>query len=284
MNPSAPNHPLLTLGKPKGIIPKFSPGPGELDFNLNQYQFRQVITSQQVEQFEQLFYQDFHEILGRDVNSREYHTIAKGSRETDALFNNHMLRMIALNPEGEPIGTICCYLDSMGKLPGELKENCDFSSLRAQCTIMELGRLSISKEYRRTPLVSMGLILFIIRNALLYDIDLIIESAFPSNVRMFLNIGFRKFARGISSDHLYQMEKQVCYYNFAAKLYAYMRGTQPVNSEGCLSNYHIRIFNMLPEPEIHRAFGHLEDRNLTKPDGDQSFMLDYASINILTQP
>ncbi len=279
MKPIEPIPKLLSLSQPKGGTPLFTTGPGPYDFSLNEYRFQLVTTPHQGAQFEEVFYRDFHEILGRDHNSPEYQKIAQGSRQLDARFHEHMLRMIALNPQDEPIETICCYLDTMGILPGEIKENCNFNTLRQHCSLMELGRLAIRKDYRNTSLVSMGLILFIIRNALLHDIDLIIESAFPKNVRMFKNIGFNTFSQKISTDHLYQMEKELCYYNFATKLYSWKKDQPPAHSEGCLSNYHIRIFQLLPEDEIANACHRLLERNRTKPGHLASYALNYGSFN-----
>ena len=129
----------------------------DYSFSLADYSYKLVSTDIEKEIFDKLVYDNFHEALKLDKDNREYTEVVEQSRKLDEMFDKNIFRFIAYNQNHEAIATVCTYLDNSKLLPAETKENCNYSDLRKLCTIMEVGRLSIRKDYRFKPLLSCGL-------------------------------------------------------------------------------------------------------------------------------
>ena len=251
----------------------------DYNFSLDNYLYRLVSTDVEKEVFNNLVYNNFHEALKLDKNSGEYSEIINKSKELDEKFENNIIKIIAYNKNHEAVATICTYLDYNNLLPGEMKENCNYTDLRKLCTIVEVGRLSIRKDYRLKPLLSYGLILFVINVAIMNNVDVIIESSFTDKIKMFMRIGFKKFRFGDSYDKIYKIPKVLCYYNFASKLYGYFNKQKALNIHE-LSNYNRKIFELVGDTKLRQAYKILIERNSEKPDIVKTFDSDYSDINI----
>ena len=251
----------------------------DYNFSLDNYLYRLVSADVEKEVFNNLVYNNFHEALKLDKNSGGYAEIIRKSKELDEKLEKSIIRIIAYNKNHEAVATICTYLDYNDLLPSEIKENCNYSDLRKLCTIMEVGRLSIRKDYRLKPLLSYGLILFVIKVAIKNNVDVIIESSFTDKIKMFMRIGFKKFMFSDSYDKIYKIPKVLCYYNFASKLYGYFNKQNALNIHE-LSNYNRKIFELVGDTKLRQAYKILIERISDKPDIVKTFDSDYSDINI----
>ncbi len=252
----------------------------DYNFSLDNYSYKLVSVDSEKEVFDNLVYNNFYEALMLKKDSSEYAEIISKSKELDEKLEKNIIRIIAYDKNYEAVATICAYLDYNNLLPVEIKENCNYSDLRKLCVIMEVGRLSIRKDYRLKPLLSYGLILFVIDVAIKNNVDVIIESSFPDKIKMFMRIGFRRFRFGDSYDQIYKIPKVLCYYNFASKLYGYFNKQIALNNHE-LSNYNRKIFELVGYTKLRNAYKMLIERNYVKSEFAKTFNLDYSFINVL---
>ena len=248
-------------------------------FEFDNYTYKLVTSELEIEKFNSLVFNNFNEALKLENRSKRYTDIVMASKTLDNSIERNTLRVIAYNSQNEVIATICTYLDG-GRLPGEMKENCDYSELRGKCNIMELGRLSIRSDYRLKPLLTYGLIQFIIDVAIAKNVDVFIESAFTDKLNMFLRIGFQKFEKGNTFDVIYQIPKALCYYNFAAKVFGYFNPGSKRNVHQ-LSNYNKRIFDLTGEEKLLPAYLSLLELNSDKPISERTYNTDYVDFNLV---
>ena len=276
---NATNRGLIIQHPTKLLYPNESRYQEGYSFSRAGYSYKLVSTDVEKEMFDKLVYNNFHEALNLDRTSFEYTEVINKSRELDEKLDKNIFRFIAYNKNHEAIATVCTYLDNSKLLPGEVKENCNYSDLRKLCNIMEVGRLSIRKDYRLKPLLSCGLNSFIINVAARNKVDIIVESSFTDKINMLIQVGFRRFKHGDSYDRIYKIPKVLCYLNFASKLYGYFnKRTSYIDHE--LSNYVRKGFEIVGDTNLKSAYEMLIERNSAKPLFAKTFNIDYSNMNV----
>ena len=177
----------------------FYSGPSnnrKMGFKIDSYDFKEIDSLNAIDEF---YSTSSMEIWNAISQSRQKNVKTRSElRETmissDKKYADCIMRFLAYNEDGKPIGTIFCVKDSPHGLPIERDTGISMNALRKAGKVIEVGHFTIDKNYRFKPDLLLGLFKGVIDFAMEHDISFLANCSYSHSSAIYEKMGFIKIS------------------------------------------------------------------------------------------